>query len=102
MLADALGGPSFSFTAHGPEEFDRPDALALGEKTNRAAFAVGVSSYGRSQLCRWVDYGVWHRIHVVHCGIEPARFPIVRAAADGSDASSSRSDGLSSRKGSCS
>ena len=22
-----------------------------------------------------MDYGVWHRIHVVHCGIEPARFP---------------------------
>ena len=75
MLAAALGGPTFSFTAHGPEEFDRPDALALGEKTSRAAFAVGVSSYGRSQLCRWVDYGVWGRIHVVHCGIEPARFP---------------------------
>jgi colanic acid/amylovoran biosynthesis glycosyltransferase len=74
MLAAALGGPSFSFTAHGPEEFDRPDALALGEKTGRAAFAVGVSSYGRSQLCRWVEYGVWDRIHVVHCGIEPARF----------------------------
>ena len=75
MLAAALGGPTFSFTAHGPEEFDRPDALALGEKTSRAAFAVGVSSYGRSQLCRWVDYGVWDRIHVVHCGIEPACFP---------------------------
>ena len=75
MLAAALGGPSFSFTAHGPEEFDRPDALALGEKIGRAAFAVGVSSYGRSQLCRWVEYGVWDRIHVVHCGIEPARFP---------------------------
>ena len=60
---------------HGPEEFDRPDALALGEKIRRAAFTVAVSSFGRSQLCRWVDYGAWDRIHVVHCGIEPARFP---------------------------
>jgi glycosyltransferase involved in cell wall biosynthesis len=77
MLAEALGGPRFSFTVHGPEEFDRPDALALGEKLRRAAFTVAVSAYGRSQLCRWVEYPAWERIEVVHCGIEPARFPAV-------------------------
>jgi glycosyltransferase involved in cell wall biosynthesis len=77
MLADALGGPRFSFTVHGPEEFDRPEALALGEKVRRAAFTVAVSAYGRSQLCRWAEYLAWERIHVVHCGIEPARFPAV-------------------------
>jgi colanic acid/amylovoran biosynthesis glycosyltransferase len=75
MLAEAFGGPSFSFTVHGPEEFDRPDALSLGEKVRRAAFTVAISSFGRSQLCRWVDRREWERIHVVHCGIEPARFP---------------------------
>jgi glycosyltransferase involved in cell wall biosynthesis len=71
MLTHALGGPPWSFTVHGPEEFDRPVALHLGEKLRRAAFAVAVSSYGRSQLCRWVEHGHWHKLHVVHCGLDP-------------------------------
>ena len=75
MLARALGGPRYSFTVHGPEEFDAPAALSLRQKIERAAFTVAVSSYGRSQLCRWVDPAQWPRLHVVHCGIEPWRFP---------------------------
>lgn len=75
MLAHAMGGPRWSFTVHGPEEFDAPRALALDIKLTKAAFAVAVSSFGRSQLCRLVPPAVWDRIHVVHCGIEPARFP---------------------------
>ncbi len=77
MLVRALGGPRFSFTVHGPEEFDRPEALMLGEKVARAAFAVTVSSFGRSQLCRWAAPADWAKIHVVHCGIEPGAFPAV-------------------------
>jgi colanic acid/amylovoran biosynthesis glycosyltransferase len=75
MLVRALGGPPFSFTVHGPEEFDAPLALSLGEKIERAAFVVSISSFGRSQLCRWVAPAVWDKIKVVHCGIEPERFP---------------------------
>lgn len=74
MLAHELSGIPFSFTTHGPEEFDAPHALSLGEKVNRAAFAVAISSFGKSQLSRWADFGAWSRIKVVHCGIEPARF----------------------------
>lgn len=72
MLAHALGGPSFSFTAHGPEEFDKPAMIALPEKIKRAAFVVAVSSFGRSQLYRQVGHEHWHKIQVVHCGLEPA------------------------------
>jgi glycosyltransferase involved in cell wall biosynthesis len=74
LLANALGAPGYSFTTHGPEEFDAPHALSLGEKVDRARFAVAISSFGRSQLSRWAAYGAWPRIKVVHCGIEPARF----------------------------
>ncbi len=74
MLAHELGGPPFSFTAHGPEEYDAPLALSLGQKTARAAFAVAISSFGRSQLCRWTALADWPRLHVVHCGVEPWRF----------------------------
>lgn len=75
MLAALMGGPGYSFTAHGPEEFDAPRALSLGEKADRARFAVAISSFGRSQLCRWAAAETWPRIAVVHCGIEPWRFP---------------------------
>lgn len=74
-LAHILGGPRWSYTVHGPEEFDAPRALSLGEKSSRAAFSVAVSSYGRSQLCRWTPVEIWPRLKVIHCGIEPARFP---------------------------
>jgi len=73
-LTQCLGGPPYSFTVHGPEEFDAPRALSLPDKIIGAAFTVGVSRFGRSQLCRWVAHEHWPRIHVVHCGIEPARF----------------------------
>lgn len=71
-LVRALGGPTYSFTVHGPEEFDKPAALHLGGKMRDAAFVVGVSSYGASQLRRWVESEAWPRIQVVHCGLDPA------------------------------
>jgi glycosyltransferase involved in cell wall biosynthesis len=70
MLCRRLGGPQYSFTVHGPEEFDEPRALGLAEKMREAAFCVGISEYGRSQLMRWAEPDVWPRIHVVRCGID--------------------------------
>jgi glycosyltransferase involved in cell wall biosynthesis len=70
MLVHELGGPPYSFTVHGPEEFDSPQALGLGEKGRRAAFVVGVSSFGRSQLFRWLPEAHWHRVEVVRCGLD--------------------------------
>lgn len=73
-LVQALGGPSFSFTVHGPTEFDQPVQHKLREKVQAAAFVVAISSYGKSQLLRWARPQDWHKVHVVHCGIEPAVF----------------------------
>jgi glycosyltransferase involved in cell wall biosynthesis len=70
MLAHALGGPTYSFTVHGPEEFDAPLSLGLAEKVRRSAFVVAISAYGRSQLYRWVERVHWPKISVVHCGLE--------------------------------
>ena len=75
MLAGEIGSLPYSFTVHGPEEFDAPHAHSLHEKVARAAFTVAISSFGRSQLCRWADLADWPKLHVVHCGIEPWRFP---------------------------
>jgi glycosyltransferase involved in cell wall biosynthesis len=77
-LCRALGGPPYSFTTHGPEEFDQPRALSLTEKVHRAAFAVTVCWYGKSQLQRWCDSADWSRIHVIGCGIDSAFSPDVQ------------------------
>lgn len=74
-LCRTLGGPRYSFTVHGPEEFDAPRALSLPEKLTKSAFAIAVSNFGRSQLSRWAPFAVWPRLNVVHCGIEKSKFP---------------------------
>ncbi|MEO8598700.1 MAG: glycosyltransferase family 4 protein, partial [bacterium] len=63
--------PPYSFTVHGPEEFDKPEFLGIKEKVSRCAFVVAISSYGRSQLFRWINYVDWPKVQVVHCGLEP-------------------------------
>jgi len=72
MLVRVLGGPPWSFTAHGTETFDNWQYLGLAEKIRRSAFVVAVSSYGRSQLYRSVGQQSWRKVQLVHCGLEPA------------------------------
>lgn len=72
LLVHHLQGTPYSFTVHGPEEFDRPQALRLAEKMRHAGFVVAISSYGRSQLYRWLPAAAWDRVKVVHCGLDPA------------------------------
>ena len=69
MLAHELSGIPFSFTAHGSEEFEKAPLLSLDVKLSKAAFAVCVSSYGRSQLMRWSPPEQWPKIALVHCGV---------------------------------
>ncbi len=69
-LAHAISGVPFSFTVHGPEEFDRPLTIGLGLKARAASFVIGVSSFGRSQLMRWTRTEDWHKLHVVRCGLD--------------------------------
>ncbi|QDV33343.1 Alpha-D-kanosaminyltransferase [Tautonia plasticadhaerens] len=70
LLSRLLGGPSYSLTVHGPEEFDSPRALALGEKVRHASFVAAISSFGRSQLWRWSDPDDWDKVRVVRCGLD--------------------------------
>ncbi|MHB1140946.1 MAG: glycosyltransferase family 4 protein [Sulfuricaulis sp.] len=70
MLCRVLGGPPYSVTVHGPEEFDRATVLALDEKISRSAFMIAISDFGRSQLMRWCDSRHWAKIHVVRCGLD--------------------------------
>jgi colanic acid/amylovoran biosynthesis glycosyltransferase len=76
MLCHELGGPSYSITLHGPDEFDRPQALALDEKVARASFVAVISEFSRSQLYRWVRYRDWAKVQVVRCGLDASFFEV--------------------------
>ena len=76
MFASLLSGVPYSFTVHGPEEFDKPQALGLNQKIKHAKFVVAISSFGRSQLYRWASFNDWPKIKIVHCGLEPAFYDI--------------------------
>ena len=70
MLARHFSGIPYSFTAHGPDEFEKAELLSLDAKLEHAAFAVCVSSFGKSQLMRWSRPDQWRKIEVVHCGAD--------------------------------
>jgi len=74
MLVHALGGPPWSFTIHGPDEFDLAPLIGLAEKLRRCAFVVTVSSYGRSQVYRLAKHQDWPKVQVVRCGLETGFF----------------------------
>ena len=80
MLARELGGPPYSFTVHGPEEFDKPRAHrprredpALRPSSSRSARSGAASSIAGSSTTHWP------KVHVVHCGLEQAFHPARRA-----------------------
>ncbi|NEO98479.1 MAG: glycosyltransferase family 4 protein [Symploca sp. SIO2E9] len=72
MLCHALDGPPYSFTVHGPEEFDKVKLIALEEKIKRANAVIAISSFTKSQLYRWCEHQHWSKIHVIHCGVDKA------------------------------
>ena len=69
-LCAELGGPSFSFTFHGPEMFEFPNFPALTEKIHRALFVCCISHNGRSHLYRWSDPEHWDKIELMRCGVD--------------------------------
>lgn len=84
-IAGKLSRIPYSFTVHGPDEFDSPSALDLRGKIADAAFCVAISSYCRSQLMRWSNYSDWKKIEVVRCGVDGS-FLSERAAVAAPDA----------------
>jgi colanic acid/amylovoran biosynthesis glycosyltransferase len=85
LFCRMMGGPSYSFTLHGPEEFDAPRATCLRDKVHYAAFVVAISEFTRSQLYRWADYRDWPKIHVIRVGVsrmflERGPFPVPSVA----------------------
>ncbi len=74
LLCRGLGGPPYSFTVHGPEEFDKAQWIHLPQKIEQANQVIAISHYGRSQLYRWCAPEQWPKLHVVHCGLDDPFF----------------------------
>jgi glycosyltransferase involved in cell wall biosynthesis len=68
------GPAAWSFTMHGPAEFYDVTANRLPEKVRAARFVACISDFCRSQLMGMVEYEHWQKLHVVHCGVDPAEF----------------------------
>lgn len=81
LLVRHLGGPDYSFTVHGPEEFDAPRQLHLDKKIAGAKFVVAISSFCRSQLLRSTSARDWHKIKVVHCGLDSSFYRVPHASS---------------------
>ncbi|CUH39334.1 GDP-mannose-dependent alpha-(1-6)-phosphatidylinositol monomannoside mannosyltransferase [Jannaschia seosinensis] len=82
LLAHELGGPTFSFTAHGPEDFDEAYTLRLKLKMEQAAFVVAISEHARGQLAVHLGTQHWDKLHVVRCGLDLDEFSL-RGASKG-------------------
>lgn len=78
-LIRRLGGPGYSFTVHGPDEFDAPRPLDMAGKIHDAEFVIAITDFCRAQLCRWSDPEDWSKIHVVHCIVDDAFFDAARS-----------------------
>jgi glycosyltransferase involved in cell wall biosynthesis len=68
-LIRRLGGPGYSFTVHGPAEFDNPAGIDLAGKIAESTFVVAITDYCSAQLRRWSNPSDWHKIQVVHCTV---------------------------------
>ena len=70
MLSSLHGKTTYSFTVHGPEEFEKPLLISLKEKVENSAFVVAISRFGASQLKKITAPEYWGKIKIVRCGIE--------------------------------
>ncbi|TCL00738.1 glycosyltransferase involved in cell wall biosynthesis [Shimia isoporae] len=78
MLMSEMSGIPYSFTLHGPDIFFAPDHWRLDEKIARARFVACISHFCRSQAMALSDPKHWHKLHIVHCGVDPERYADTR------------------------
>ena len=74
MLAARMAGIPFSFTLHGPGIFMAPARWRLDEKIRRARFVACISHFARAQAMLLSGQEDWDKLHIVHCGVDPARY----------------------------
>jgi colanic acid/amylovoran biosynthesis glycosyltransferase len=74
MLATMMGGGTYSFTAHGPDEFVEPFHTSYDIKIANAAFVAAISNFCRVQLARIGGMEHWDKIEIVPCALDLDEF----------------------------
>ncbi len=84
MLSHLMGGPRYSFTAHGPDEFFNETVPNFGLKIQHAAFVIAISDYCRSLLVeRCLSARDHDKIAIARCGLNLDEFqPCAPVASD--------------------
>ncbi len=77
MLASEVSGVPYSFTLHGSAIFYEARTWRLDAKLDRAAFVATISHFTRSQAAMFAAPETMDRVHLIHCGVQPARLPSV-------------------------
>ncbi len=77
-IASELGGFTVSYSIHGPAEFFQPHYWQIGKKAAKALWVNCISHFCRSQVMAFTPMSAWHRLHVIHCGIDPSFFELPR------------------------
>lgn len=68
-LIKRCGGPGYSFTVHGPTEFDATIGFDLQGKIEDASFILAITDYCSAQLRRCCAPAEWSKIHIMHCTV---------------------------------
>jgi len=72
LIIHRLTGIPFSFTAHGSDL--HVERRMLDKKVEAATFAVTVSHYNKEVIILTCGERVRHKVHVIHCGVDPDFF----------------------------
>jgi glycosyltransferase involved in cell wall biosynthesis len=76
LLARRLGGPSYSFTVHGPDELPVMKPNGISPKIYHASFVAAITDYAKGEILKATLGEMAEKVHVVRCGIDLSRFDL--------------------------
>ena len=74
LLCRRLGGPTYSFTAHGPNEFYDDNRPSIPLKVEHASFVSCISAYCEAKIHEICQDLSKDKTHIVRCGIDIPSF----------------------------
>ncbi len=82
LLSKLLGGPGYSFTAHGPDEFEDARYLSFDLKIKHAKFVVAISNHCRDLLADLARKEDVEKIVIERCGLRLDDFEVTPVHED--------------------
>lgn len=74
LLCRRLGGPTYSFTAHGPNEFYDDNRPSIPLKVQHASFVSCISEFCQARIIDICQDRAKDKTHIVRCGIDLPSF----------------------------